>query len=359
MEYKCSKCLKRETTMTNLAMCECGGLWQLDQKQVYFDEGKVDQDALGIFRYRAFMPLMGETWRSISMGEGMTPIISYDSNAALKMDYMMPTLSFKDRGSAVLMAHLKAIGVKRVVQDSSGNAGKSIAAYAARAGIACEIFVPSGTAENKIDKIKSFGADVTVVEGTRDHCAEVCRQKVSDDKVYYASHVYNPFFYEGTKTYLYEVYETLKRLPKYLFVPVGNGTLLIGILRAIEDLMRTHLIKSAPKVVMVQSACCAPLAISALKQSKVPAFVTPQFTLAEGIAIGKPMRGMEILEGIAHLNGDAVMVSEQEIEKAHRLLAQKGIYCEMTTAATFAGYLKYCDAHGQITDVLIPICASN
>jgi len=124
----------------------------------------------------------------------MTPIVRLDEDVLLKMDYFMPTLSFKDRGAAVLIAHCRAIGVDSVVQDSSGNAGNSIAAYCARAGIKCEIFVPEGTSPAKIAMIRSHGAQVTIVPGSRDHCADVCRAKVAQEGSYYASHVYNPFF---------------------------------------------------------------------------------------------------------------------------------------------------------------------
>lgn len=98
----------------------------------------------------------------------------------------------------MLMAHCKELGVKRVVQDSSGNAGNSIAAYVAWAGIGCEIFVPEGTSTKKIAMIRAHGAECTVVPGNRDHCAEVCREKVEREGVYYANHVYTPFFYECT-----------------------------------------------------------------------------------------------------------------------------------------------------------------
>ena len=121
----------------------------------------------------------------------MTPVVRFHEDVLLKMDYFMPTLSFKDRGAAVLIAHCKAIGVEKVVQDSSGNAGNSVAAYCARAGIACEIFVPEGTSPKKIAMIRAHGAKCTVAPGTRDHCADVCRSKVESDGVYYANHVYN------------------------------------------------------------------------------------------------------------------------------------------------------------------------
>ena len=194
MEYICSVCGKRESVATRKAHCDCGGLWKLKFTAPRFNESKIDRDEWSMFRYRPFMALDDDAaWRDITLGEGMTPIVRLDQNVLLKMDYFMPTLSFKDRGAAVLIAHCKAIGVDRVVQDSSGNAGNSVAAYCAKAGIGCEIFVPEGTSPKKIDMIRAHGAICTVVPGSRDHCADVCREKVERQGVYYANHVYNPF----------------------------------------------------------------------------------------------------------------------------------------------------------------------
>ena len=102
----------------------------------------VDSAEWSIFRYRAFLPPLGDGWREVTLGEGMTATLMYRDKLWFKLDYAMPTLSFKDRGAAVLIWLCKTIGVKKVVQDSSGNAGNSVAAYCARAGIGCEIFVP-------------------------------------------------------------------------------------------------------------------------------------------------------------------------------------------------------------------------
>jgi len=244
MDYICTKCGRRESTATRKAHCDCGGLWKLDFEPPKFDLAAVDRREWSLFRYRRFMALEGETWRKVTLGEGMTPIVPLDENVMLKMDYFMPTLSFKDRGAAVLIAHCASIGVDRVVQDSSGNAGNAVAAYCARAGIACEIFVPEGTSPKKIDMIRAHGATCTVVPGSRDHCAEVCREKVEREGVYYANHVYNPFFYEGTKTYLYEVYEQLGRLPRHLVIPVGNGTLFLGVMHALDELLAAGCIEN-------------------------------------------------------------------------------------------------------------------
>ena len=194
MELYCSECKKRELTSTRKSHCVCGGLWKLDFKPPKFDLNAIDRDQWSMFRYRKFMALEDDSWKGITLGEGMTPIVPLDENVLLKMDYFMPTLSFKDRGAAVLVAHCKSIGVDSVVQDSSGNAGNSVAAYCAKAGIKCEVFVKDGTSPKKIDMIRAHGATCTVVPGSRDHCADVCREKVEHEGVYYANHVYNPFF---------------------------------------------------------------------------------------------------------------------------------------------------------------------
>ena len=195
MEFICTKCGKRTPVTTMQPTCECGGLFELDFTPEAWDPELIDDKEWSQFRYRRFMALEGDAWRDVTLGEGRTPIVRFDDDVLFKMDYMMPTLSFKDRGAATLVAHMKAIGVKSCVQDSSGNAGNAVAAYAARAGIKCEIFVPEGTSPSKIRMIESHGAKVNVVPGTRDHCADVCRAKVCDEGAYYANHVYNPFFY--------------------------------------------------------------------------------------------------------------------------------------------------------------------
>ena len=357
MKYICSKCGLTMDAATGKSRCSCGGLWKLDYKSPGFDLSLVDIDNWSIFRYRAFMPLPGNEWENISLGEGLTPVIQLNEDVLLKMDYFMPTLSFKDRGAAVLIAHCKAIGVDSVVQDSSGNAGNSVAAYCAKAGIDCEIFVPEGTSPKKIDMILSHKAKVNIVPGSRDNCADVCRAKADKEGKYYANHVFNPFFYEGTKTYIYEVYEQLKRIPQNIFIPLGNGTLFIGIIKALEEFIESGIIDKMPHIIAVQSECCDPFVRAAALKEKRPVKVTPVPTMAEGIAIGEPMRGEEILGYIYKYNIEVITAPENRILEARAMLAAKGIYIEHTTAATYAAYMKYCELNGR-TPALIPMCGA-
>ena len=358
MNYFCSKCGLKESVYSLAANCQCGGLWKLEFTPPKFDLTLVDRETWGIFRYREFMPVLDDSWRQVTLGEGLTPIVELDHNVLLKMDYMMPTLSFKDRGAAMLVSHMKHIGVESVVQDSSGNAGNSIAAYCAKAGIQCEIYVPEGTSSKKIDMIKAHQAEVNIVSGTRDHCAEVCREKVAAEKVYYASHVYNPFFYEGTKTYIYEVYEQLNRIPENIFVPLGNGTLFIGLIRGLEDLLKAEMIERVPRIYAVQSENCAPFkkAVDSAREEVVKGQCSQ--TLAEGIAIGEPMRGGEILEYIYKYEINVILAPESGILDARNKLAAKGIYAEYTAAATYAAYLRYVEDNGELKDCLIPMCGA-
>lgn len=358
MDFYCSKCGKRESVTTRKAHCECGGLWKLDFTPPKFDCSEIDRDEWSMFRYRKFMALRDETWRGITLGEGMTPIVPLDDDVLLKMDYFMPTLSFKDRGAAVLVAHCKSIGVDSVVQDSSGNAGNSVAAYCAKAGIKCEIFVKDGTSPKKIDMIRAHGAACTIVPGSRDHCADVCREKAEREGVYYANHVYNPFFYEGTKTYIYEVYEQLHRIPANIVIPVGNGTLFLGVMHGLEHLLESGCIDKMPQIIALQTETCDPLLQAAEQGLSEPADIIPEETIAEGIAIGKPMRGVEILEYVRKYAIRFIHAPEDRILDARKTLALKGIYCEHTTAANYAAYLAYCEKYGPTPDCLITMCGA-
>ncbi|OLG13057.1 Threonine synthase [Bacillus paralicheniformis] len=293
------------------------------------------------------------------MGEGYTPLIVLDSeepNTFVKVDYMMPTLSFKDRGAAVLIAKAKELGVKHVIADSSGNAGTSIAAYAKRADIACDIFLGKGTSPKKIAQVKAHGAKVREIEGTREDVAEAAQNAVNEEKKFYASHVYNPFFYEGTKTYAYEIWEQMNGAPDTLIIPVGNGTLLLGAYYGFKELLEKKCIEKMPKLVAIQAENCAPLAEAFISNQQEAKPVENSGTLAEGIAIAKPARSVQILEAIRVTNGNMITVNEGEILKARTALASKGFYVEPTTAANYAGYLKYNRAFNE--KIVIPLCGA-
>ncbi len=358
MNYVCLCCGKKTPVTTLAPKCECGGLFELDYTPPRYDAAKIDRSTWSLFRYRAFMAGEGDAWKDVTMGEGMSPVVEVEPGMFLKVDYMMPTLSFKDRGAAALVAHMKAIGVRKCVQDSSGNAGHAVAAYCARAGIACEIYVPEGTSPKKIAMIEAAGVKAHVVPGSRDHCADVCRARVRDEGVYYANHVVNPYFYEGTKTYIYEALEQLGRLPEHIIVPLGNGTLYLGVMKALEHLLQSGAIDHCPKVIALQSERCAPLYEAQKAGRDEAAEVDVKPTIAEGIAIGKPLRAKEILAYAKKHDVTFVKAPEATLLAWREKMAKKGFYIEHTTAANFAAWEQYQKEYGPATDVLITLCGA-
>ncbi len=284
------------------------------------------------------------------MGEGWTPLewMELDGHRVLiKIDYLFPTGSYKDRGAAVLISKAKELGIKKVVEDSSGNAGCAIAAYCARARIECEIYVPEVTSPGKLMQIQAYGAKLKRIEGSREETAEAARGAAI--KTYYASHCWNPYFLHGTKTFAFEVWEQMGwRAPDVLVLPTGHGTLLLGAYLGFKELKEAGMIKRIPRLVAVQSALCAPLYHAFRKGWKGPGEMKkpgqPEMTkptIAEGIAIVRPIRGRQILRAIRETDGEVLTVTEREIKAAMREMGRRGHFIEPTAAATIAGLKKY------------------
>ncbi|MFB5662569.1 threonine synthase [Alteribacillus sp. HJP-4] len=318
------------------------GLFTMKPYDVSFPIEKIKERPSVMSRYIEALPFAEESvLDEVTLGEGMTPLIPLDTNepnVLVKLDYLMPTGSFKDRGAAVLIAKAKELGAEKVIADSSGNAGTAIAAYCARAGLPCHVYVPESASEKKLEQIRAHGAELQKVPGSRADTAEAAMTAVDEKKHFYASHVYNPFFYEGTKTFAFEIWEQLNfTVPDTLVLPVGNGTLVLGAFIGFQDLMNAGLITSLPKITAVQAEPCAPLA-EAFRQNS---HITPaknEGTLAEGIAIENPPRAEQIMEAVNKTGGTFITAPEGDILKAKKRLAEKGFYVEPTTAATYTAF---------------------
>ncbi|MBV9800836.1 MAG: pyridoxal-phosphate dependent enzyme [Solirubrobacterales bacterium] len=297
----------------------------------------------GLWRYRACIPVGDDIAARLTLGEGHTPIVSAGSDlegVALKLEFVFPTLSFKDRGEVVLIASAVERGARRVVADSSGNAGSAIAAYAARAGLECQVFVPAAISARKRAQILAYGASLECVAGDRTAAAEAAIAAVARTGATYASHIYNPYFLQGTKTFAFELWEQLGRgVPDAVIVPAGNGTLALGAARGFSELQAAGLIERVPALIALQSECCAPLAQAWTMGSREPVGVEVTPTSAEGIAIPRPARGAQILAAVAHSGGCVVSVPEVAIEPAQRDLAARGLFVEPTAALVWAGLL--------------------
>jgi threonine synthase len=277
------------------------------------------------------------------MGEGFTPLEEMEFNGhrvLLKIDYLFPTGSYKDRGATVLVSKLRELGIQKVIEDSSGNAGSAIAAYCARAGIECEIYVPQSTSSGKLVQIQAYGATLKKIEGSREKTAEMAIEAAS--KIYYASHCWNPFFLHGTKTFAFEIWEQMGwKAPDALVLPVGHGTLFLGAYIGFKELNEAKKVERIPRLVGIQSAACAPLYQAFKKGWRENFPIEEKETMAEGVAIAHPVRGRQILEAIRETGGKVLAVTEKEIGVALKEMSRKGHFIEPTSAATIAGLKKY------------------
>lgn len=303
-----------------------------------------------LWRYREALPVGNDV---ITMGEGWTPLLRVGldgRNLLVKQEQLFPTGSYKDRGAAVLMTRLRELGVERVVEDSSGNAGCAVAAYAARAGIVCDIYVPSDTSPFKTAQIEAYGATLHRIPGTREDTARAALEAAAT--CVYASHVYSPWFLQGTKTFAYEVAEQLDwTAPDTLVLPAGNGTLLLGAYLGFTELARTGIVSRVPRIIAVQAVACAPLAGAFANGLDEPVEIHANHTIAEGIAIATPVRGWQVLAAVRATGGSFVTVFEQEIVASLRDCCRGGWFVEPTSAAVIAGARKY--AHTAAADEII------
>lgn len=339
---KCQKCGKEWTEDSKMWRCECGGI--LDIKiDSEFPVNEIEKRDNSIWRYREALPPVKDE-NIISFKEGFTPLIPLnirEKEVMVKIDYLFPSGSFKDRGASVMVSKLREIGIKKVVEDSSGNAGAAVAAYCAKAGIKCDIYVPAENPEEKIFQIKSYGARVIKVEGTRKQTAEEAL-KASED-TYYASHHWNPYFIQGTKTFAFEVVEQMGWVaPDKVILPVGSGSLFIGTYTGFRELLKADIIDKIPEMTGVQAENCAPISMAFKKGRKVVSKIKVEPTVAEGISIEEPIRGKQILKIAEETGGSFLTVTEDEIIEALLQLLKMGLFVEPTSAATISGVNRYC-----------------
>ena len=304
---------------------------------------QIDRAERSLWRYRAALPFPVE--RPISMGEGCTPLLArtlHGGSALLKCEWFMPTGSFKDRGASVMLSLLQAQGVTAVLEDSSGNGGAAIAAYAAAGGMVATIMAPASTSPAKTVQMRAHGADVTLIPGSRQDTSDAAMNFVGD--VFYASHNWHPFFLHGTKTLAYELWEDLGfRAPDHVVIPCGAGSNVLGCALGFGELMRAGQIARLPKLWAAQPTHCGPIAAAALGIAAGP--VRP--TMAEGTAIAAPIRLPEVVAALRESGGGGVLIEEAEIAEAVLGLARTGIYVEPTCAQAAAAYGKLLSS-GQI-----------
>lgn len=309
----------------------------------------------GLWAFQDLLPVEP----TVSLGEGFTPLVESDHwDAEFKLEYVFPTGSFKDRGATVMISTATRVEADRVVEDSSGNAGTAVATYAARAGIDAEIYVPASIKPAKQRAIERTGATPVSIEGSREQVTNACIETVQSDEAWYASHAWNPAFFEGTATFAYEVCAQRGwNAPDAVVMPLGHGTLFLGAYRGFVRLLNAGWIDSLPQLLAAQATGYAPIA-SELHDTSTAS--TEKNNRADGIQITAPVRRGQILAAIDATDGDAIALSADAIDVTVDALHARGFYTEPTCAIAPAALEVYRD-QGVLTpddDVVVPLTGS-
>jgi threonine synthase len=298
----CSACARRLPADPAHWRCPCGGVLDL--------EGAVGVEPL-------------------DLGLVTTPLLRLahpSLDLFVKVEGQLPTGSFKDRGSAILVAVLAAHGVGTAVADSSGNAGASLAAHCAAAGIGLDLYAPATASPGKLVQARAHGARVHLIEGPRQAATDAARKAVEAGAAY-ATHAWSPFFLAGTASFGRELETQLGRPPDALVIPVGAGTLALGAMAGLRGRSRLY---------GVQSAACAPLATAFAAGLDVPAEITPEPSLAEGVLVASPPRGGQVLHEVRESGGEIIAIADDALGPALARIARAGVLPEPTAALTIA-----------------------
>ncbi len=262
----------------------------------------------------------------------------------LKDDTRNPTASLKDRASALVAAFARQHGLKEITVASTGNAGSSMAGIGAAAGLRVTLLIPASAPPAKLVQALQYGARVVPVRGTYDDAYDLSLAYSQRTGSLSRNTAYNPLTIEGKKTVALELGLQMPEPPRHLFVPTGDGVILAGVYRGLEDLLEAGLLAEMPRVYAVQAEGSQALA-RALRQGGF-AEPEPARTVADSIAVAVPRNGYYALRLLQRYHGEAVVVSDEEILQAQHLLASRaGLFAEPAAAAALAGFLR---VHDQI-----------
>ncbi len=295
----------------------------------------------GVWRYEPLLPVR----RSVSLGEGDTGLHSCERLAKevgiprlfVKNEGENPTGSFKDRGMTVGIALARAVGAKAVACASTGNTSASMAAYAARAGLAALVLLPAGkVALGKLSQAIAHGARIAQVEGNFDDAMRLVVELSRKEQAVYLLNSLNPYRLEGQKTLAFEVCEALGDAPDALVLPMGNAGNISAIWKGFKEWKQLGRIRRLPRIVGVQAEKAAPI-VRAFREHADSCRVENPETVATAIRIGQPVNWRKAVAALVESGGDAGTVTDAEILEAQRHLARtEGLFVEPASAAPVA-----------------------
>ncbi len=355
-KYLCPSCGKKRKDMEPLpGLLRC--IYDYETIAKLFTEESLSQNkAKGLDRWAHLLPV--EHVESLpALITSATPLRSADKLAAefeidnlwLKDDTVMPTASYKDRASSLVVAMAKEHGHVTVATASTGNAATALAAHAAAEELRSVIFVPADAPTAKLAQIAAYGGQLILLDTNYDGAYEISIQACDEFGWYNRNTAYNPFTVEGKKTAAFEIWEQLEyNAPDWVIIPTGDGVIAAGIEKGFSDLAAMGLIERVPKLAFVQAEGCKPIVRAfESKSDEIVAERNPQ-TIADSISVGVPRAGRWALKALRMTNGVAVAVHDEEILSAIlKLGSTSGVFAEPAAAASIAGLTKLC-ADGTI-----------
>lgn len=362
---RCVYCGATQTTAGRMFRCgECGELLEviypewagaarefgLRLKEIWRERraGTLPEDASGVWRFRELLPHI-ERRHMVTMREGNTPLVQLTRAArelklprlSAKHQGMNPTGSFKDTGISVAISMARAQGFEFVCCASTGNTSASVAAYAARAEMKSIVLLPAGqVASGKLAQAIEYGAHVLQLQTDFDGCLKVLQEVVQRFPAYLLNSM-NPYRLEGQKTVAFEIMEQLGwEVPDHVVVPGGNLANSSALGKGFLELRELGLIRSLPKISIIQAAGANPLVRSMRENGGTELIRVNAETRATAIRIGNPASWRKAVGVLKATGGVCEDVSEQEIAQAKAELGAEGVGCEPASAASLAGLKK-------------------
>jgi threonine synthase len=306
-------------------LCSCGApllaRYDLARARAWRRESLIGRPPT-LWRYRELLPLFdGEA--PVTLGEGFTPLVHAErlgralglTRLFVKDESLNPTNSFKARGQSAAITRAKYLGARTVALPTAGNAGNAAAAYAAAAGLACEVFIPRDAKQPFVDECRLYGAHVTLVDGLITDAGRIAAETGAPLGWYDVSTLKEPYRIEGKKTMAYELAEQMDwQWPDWIVYPTGGGTGMVGMWKAFDELEQIGWMRGRrPRMVSVQADGCAPI-VRAFAQGleRAPAWEHAA-TVADGLRVPRAIGDFLILRAVRDSGGTAVAVSDAEM----------------------------------------------
>jgi threonine synthase len=351
LELECTNCGKKFDAGVEQHVCICGkplfAHYDLKRAAETLNLKNLSNRLRTLWRYAEVLP-EGEP---VTLGEGMTPLLAASrlgtsmglQHLYVKDEGLNPTGSFKARGMTAAVTRAKQLGARTLAAPTAGNAGGALAAYAAAAGLAAVIVMPSDTPVANVMECQAFGAKVIKLDGLISDCGKYVAERKDHEGWYDVSTLKEPYRVEGKKTMGYELWEQFgAKLPGVILYPTGGGVGLIGMCKAFDEMQEMGWIGAErPRMVAVQAEGCAPIVKAWEAHRDKADFFPNAATMASGLRVPGPLGDLLILRMLKQTQGTALTVTDDEMLQAGKELAsQEGIFAAPEGAATVSAARK-------------------